>query len=60
MRDPFSFGDVPTRREGLVTRIRGLKLLLKACTDPALRRTTRETLRRLTVELDKLDAPPRR
>ncbi len=49
-----------TRREGLVTRIRGLKLLLKACTDPALRRTTRETLRRLTVELDKLDAPPRR
>jgi hypothetical protein len=55
-RDPFSFGDVPTRREGLVTQIRTLRQLLKTCTDPGLRRTARTTLRQFAAELKKLDA----
>ena len=51
MRDPFSYGDVPTRVQGLRTRIRALKALLQTRAAPALQRTARQTLRQLTAEL---------
>jgi hypothetical protein len=51
----FRVSDTPTRREGLAMRIRALELLMKTSTDPALRRTTRRTLRALTAELAAFD-----
>jgi len=53
--DPLSAGGAATRRQAVAMQIRELKSLLKRSVDPALRHTTRTTLRQLKAELEQLD-----